>query len=64
MNKILQSGSSGDINVTNDGATILKSIQLDNAPAKISLISRSLRRYTLDPLLYPPPRAYSTPRAY
>lgn len=35
MNKILQSGSSGDINITNDGATILKSIQLDNAAAKI-----------------------------
>lgn len=35
MNKILQSGSSGDITVTNDGATILKSIQLDNAAAKI-----------------------------
>lgn len=35
MNKILQSASSGDINVTNDGATILKSIQLDNAAAKI-----------------------------
>lgn len=35
MNKILQSGSSGDINVTNDGATILKAIQLDNAAAKI-----------------------------
>lgn len=35
MNKILQSGSTGDINVTNDGATILKSIQLDNAAAKI-----------------------------
>ena len=35
MNKILQSGSSGDVNVTNDGATILKSIQLDNAAAKI-----------------------------
>jgi T-complex protein 1 subunit beta len=34
MNKILQS-SSGEINVTNDGATILKSIQLDNAAAKI-----------------------------
>ena len=34
MNKILQSGSSGDINVTNDGAMILK-IQLDNAAAKI-----------------------------
>lgn len=27
--------SSGDINVTNDGATILKAIQLDNAAAKI-----------------------------
>ncbi|KAH9903896.1 chaperonin Cpn60/TCP-1 family, partial [Epithele typhae] len=27
--------SSGEINVTNDGATILKSIQLDNAAAKI-----------------------------
>ncbi|KDQ14228.1 hypothetical protein BOTBODRAFT_159766 [Botryobasidium botryosum FD-172 SS1] len=35
MNKILQSGSTGDINVTNDGATILKSIPLDNAAAKI-----------------------------
>ncbi|KAG8931242.1 T-complex protein 1 subunit beta [Tulasnella sp. 419] len=35
MNKILQSGSTGDVNVTNDGATILKSIQLDNAAAKI-----------------------------
>ena len=35
MNKILQSASNGDINVTNDGATILKSIQLDNAAAKI-----------------------------
>lgn len=35
MNKILQSGSSGEVSVTNDGATILKSIQLDNAAAKI-----------------------------
>ncbi|KAI6151553.1 chaperonin Cpn60/TCP-1 family [Pisolithus tinctorius] len=35
MNKILQSTSTGDINVTNDGSTILKSIQLDNAAAKI-----------------------------
>ena len=35
MNKILQSASSGDVSVTNDGATILKSIQLDNAAAKI-----------------------------
>ncbi|KAG2137164.1 uncharacterized protein EDB93DRAFT_1339313 [Suillus bovinus] len=35
MNKILKSASSGDINVTNDDATILKSIQLDNAAAKI-----------------------------
>ncbi|KAF8271668.1 chaperonin Cpn60/TCP-1 family [Lactarius quietus] len=35
MNKILQSMSTGDINVTNDGATILKAIQLDNAAAKI-----------------------------
>ncbi|KAJ6583176.1 chaperonin Cpn60/TCP-1 family [Mycena sp. CBHHK59/15] len=35
MNKILQSASSGDVNVTNDGATILKAIQLDNAAAKI-----------------------------
>ena len=35
MNKMLQSSSSGDVNVTNDGATILKSIQLDNAAAKI-----------------------------
>ncbi|KAG8913481.1 T-complex protein 1 subunit beta, partial [Tulasnella sp. 417] len=35
MNKILQSAGTGDVNVTNDGATILKSIQLDNAAAKI-----------------------------
>jgi T-complex protein 1 subunit beta len=35
MNKILQSASTGEITVTNDGATILKSIQLDNAAAKI-----------------------------
>lgn len=35
MNKILQSSGNGDITVTNDGATILKSIQLDNAAAKI-----------------------------
>jgi T-complex protein 1 subunit beta len=35
MNKILQSASNGDVSVTNDGATILKSIQLDNAAAKI-----------------------------
>jgi len=35
MNKILQSASTGEINVTNDGATILKAIQLDNPAAKI-----------------------------
>lgn len=36
MNKILQSvGGSNDIVVTNDGATILKSIYLDNPAAKI-----------------------------
>lgn len=35
MNKILQSASTGEISVTNDGATILKAIQLDNAAAKI-----------------------------
>ncbi|KAL2316285.1 putative T-complex protein 1 subunit beta [Schizosaccharomyces pombe] len=35
MDKILQSNSSGDIVVTNDGATILKSIALDNAAAKV-----------------------------
>ncbi|KZV78924.1 GroEL equatorial domain-like protein [Exidia glandulosa HHB12029] len=35
MNKILQSASGDGINVTNDGATILKSIHLDNAAAKI-----------------------------
>ncbi|KAI0029385.1 chaperonin Cpn60/TCP-1 family [Vararia minispora EC-137] len=35
MNKILQSVSSGDVSVTNDGATILKAVQLDNAAAKI-----------------------------
>ena len=35
MDKILQSGSTGEILVTNDGATILKSIALDNAAAKV-----------------------------
>ncbi|EPY54189.1 chaperonin-containing T-complex beta subunit Cct2 [Schizosaccharomyces cryophilus OY26] len=35
MDKILQSASSGDIVVTNDGATILKAIALDNAAAKV-----------------------------
>ncbi|PWN39012.1 putative CCT2-chaperonin of the TCP1 ring complex, cytosolic [Ceraceosorus guamensis] len=35
MNKILQSVGSNDIVVTNDGATILKSIHLDNPAAKI-----------------------------
>lgn len=35
MDKILQSLSTGGITVTNDGATILKSIALDNAAAKI-----------------------------
>ncbi|KAJ1976926.1 T-complex protein 1 subunit beta [Dimargaris verticillata] len=35
MDKILQSGSSHDMLVTNDGATILKSIALDNAAAKV-----------------------------
>ncbi|KAL1915637.1 uncharacterized protein VTP21DRAFT_6396 [Calcarisporiella thermophila] len=35
MDKILQSASNGDIVVTNDGATILKSIALDNPAAKV-----------------------------
>ncbi|RKP00398.1 hypothetical protein CXG81DRAFT_19646 [Caulochytrium protostelioides] len=35
MDKILQSYSTGNIMVTNDGATILKSIALDNAAAKV-----------------------------
>lgn len=35
MDKILQSASTGEIIVTNDGATILKSIALDNAAAKV-----------------------------
>jgi T-complex protein 1 subunit beta len=37
MDKILQSMSSrnGDISVTNDGATILRSIHVDNAAAKV-----------------------------
>ncbi|EED18563.1 t-complex protein 1, beta subunit, putative [Talaromyces stipitatus ATCC 10500] len=35
MDKILQSASTGEILVTNDGATILKSIALDNAAAKV-----------------------------
>ncbi|KAF9951154.1 T-complex protein 1 subunit beta [Mortierella alpina] len=35
MDKILQSASTGEVMVTNDGATILKSIALDNAAAKV-----------------------------
>ncbi|CAG8433099.1 7770_t:CDS:10 [Ambispora gerdemannii] len=35
MDKILQSLTNGEITVTNDGATILKSIALDNAAAKV-----------------------------
>ncbi|ORX93350.1 T-complex protein 1 subunit beta [Basidiobolus meristosporus CBS 931.73] len=35
MDKILQSATDGTIMVTNDGATILKSIALDNAAAKV-----------------------------
>ena len=35
MDKILQSASTGEIMVTNDGATILKSIAFDNAAAKV-----------------------------
>ncbi|KAI1370961.1 chaperonin Cpn60/TCP-1 family [Hypoxylon crocopeplum] len=35
MDKILQSASTSEIMVTNDGATILKSIALDNAAAKV-----------------------------
>ncbi|KAJ2957388.1 hypothetical protein NQZ79_g6907 [Umbelopsis isabellina] len=35
MDKILQSATTGEIMVTNDGATILKSIALDNAAAKV-----------------------------
>jgi hypothetical protein len=36
QDKILQSASTGEIMVTNDGATILKSIALDNAAAKVA----------------------------
>jgi len=35
MDKILQSASTAEIMVTNDGATILKAIALDNAAAKV-----------------------------
>jgi T-complex protein 1 subunit beta len=35
MDKILQSASTAEIMVTNDGATILKAISLDNAAAKV-----------------------------
>lgn len=39
MDKILASMTDGSITVTNDGATILKSIYLDNAAAKV-LVSK------------------------
>ena len=35
MDKILQSMSSGNVSVTNDGATILKSVYVDNPAAKV-----------------------------
>lgn len=35
MDKILQSQELGNITITNDGATILKSIYIDNAAAKV-----------------------------
>ncbi len=35
MDKILQSATNGEIQVTNDGATILKSLHIDNPAAKI-----------------------------
>merc|ERR1719267_72023 len=35
MDKILQSTELGNITITNDGATILKSIHIDNAAAKV-----------------------------
>ena len=43
MDKILQS-SNGEVMVTNDGATILKSIYLDNAAAKV-LVSTDSQLY-------------------
>lgn len=39
MDKILQS-SSGAVTVTNDGATILKSIYIDNPAAKVGSLGR------------------------
>lgn len=35
MDKILQSPSTGEIQVTNDGATILNAIHIDNPAAKV-----------------------------
>merc|ERR550514_1064751 len=35
MDKILTSMSGGDITITNDGATILRSLHVDNAAAKV-----------------------------
>lgn len=48
MDKILQS-TSGDVQVTNDGATILKSIHIDNAAAKVR---GSTVHYSVCPVLY------------
>lgn len=46
MDKILQPmGDRGDVQVTNDGATILKSLYVDNAAAKI-IIEISKARLT------------------
>jgi T-complex protein 1 subunit beta len=44
MNKILQSASTGEIQITNDGATILKSIQLDNPAAKVLVNISKVRK--------------------
>lgn len=50
MDKILQSLSNqGDVMVTNDGATILKSIALDNAAAKVLVSTRFSIRHQQSP---------------
>jgi len=61
MDKILQ-GMNGDITVTNDGATILRRLTLDNPAAKILVdISKTQDEEVLaTPTRFPPPPSLAT----
>ncbi len=63
MDKILQSvgggrGGGSDVSVTNDGATILRSIHVDNAAAKVWSLSASCDFTLLVSFLNPSSRSW------